>query len=151
VHPDAELDSANGFTVAVWINRTDGFSGCPVNKGYGTTENNSWQACLTADGMLSFYSEGSATGHAQPSPDPLPAGQWHHVALWWNGTTKATYIDGVRTAQNDLSIAFDADDITIGADLDDGNVASPFTGMLDDVRVYNRALSDAEITALQSP
>jgi len=151
VHPDPELNGSAGFTVAVWINRGAATSGCVVNKGFGTAEDNSWQACMNGNGDVAFFSTGSGDGAAQTtSGHSLPVGEWHHVALWSNGMTKATYIDGERTAMNDFITSFDSDDITIGADVDDGAIATPFTGMLDDVRIYNRALSDTEITALQS-
>jgi len=152
VRADAELNGTTGFTVAAWLNRGDAIDGCSVNKGFGSGEHNSWQTCTNAGGDVVFFSQGSVEAHEQDtSGHPLALSEWHHVALWWNGATKATYIDGQRTAQNDISIAFDSDDITIGADIDNGGIAVPFTGMLDDVRIYNRALSDAEIIALQSP
>jgi Concanavalin A-like lectin/glucanases superfamily len=48
-------------------------------------------------------------------------------------------------------IPFDADTLTLGADLDGGVIVAPLTGRLDDVRIYNRALSAAEIVTLATP
>lgn len=146
------LRTESAFTVSVWLNRAAGADdACIVNKSFGLSGDNSWQACVNAAGKLAFFSA-STTGSSALLSDPvIAAAGWHHIALWWNGTTKATYIDGQRTAQNDAAISFDDSDITIGADVDAGTVVAPLKGELDDVRIYNRALSDAEIIALAAP
>lgn len=146
------LRTTRAFTVAVWLNRAAGASNaCVVNKRFGTNNDNSWQACVSAAGKLAFFSASSGSTGTLLSDPVIPAAEWHHIALWWNGTTKATYIDGRRTAQNDAAISFDDSDITIGADVDGATVVAPLKGELDDVRIYDRALSDAEIIALAAP
>jgi len=49
------------------------------------------------------------------------------------------------------AISFDDSDITIGSDVDAGMLVDPFNGLVDDVRIYNRALSANELMALTSP
>lgn len=73
---------------------------------------------------------------------------WHHIALTYNGTALQLYLDG----QNDGSttnipgtLDADAINLAVGAT---SNGAAPFRGRIDDVRIYNRALSQSEITAL---
>lgn len=146
------LETTRAFTVTVWLNRAAGAAdACVVNKSFGTTGDNSWQACVSAAGQLAFFSASTTGSDALSSAPVIAAAGWHHLALWWNGTTKATYIDGQRTAQQDAAISFDNSDITIGADVDGGTVVAPLQGELDDVRIYDRALSDAEIIALAAP
>jgi hypothetical protein len=146
------LKTTRAFTVSVWLNRAAGATNaCIVNKSFGTNGNNSWQACVSAAGKLAFFSSSTASNDALPSDPVIATGGWHHVALWWNGTTKATYIDGQRTAHNDAMISFDDSDITIGADTDGSTTVAPLNGELDDVRIYDPALSDAEIIALAAP
>lgn len=148
-----DLDTATGFTVTVWVNRRSSTSGCVVNKGFGAGSDNSWQACINDDRMTFYSAGGGTTDVLTSSNNPLSLGTWHHFALWWDGATmtKAAYIDGLRTAVNNAPIDFDADPITVGADLDAGVITEPYDGLLDDFRIYNRPLSDAEILALQSP
>jgi len=50
---------------------------------------------------------------------------------------------------SELTIVFDDQAMTIGTDLDGGSLVAPFNGLVDDVRVYDRALSVSELTALQ--
>lgn len=146
------LETTHAFTVTVWLNRAAGAdNACVVNKSFGPSGDNSWQACVSAAGKLSFFSASSTSTDGLVSDPVIAAAQWHHIALWWNGTTKATYIDGQRTAQDDAAISFDASDITIGADVDGTTTVAPLDGELDDVRIYDRTLSDAEIIALAAP
>ena len=149
----AELETATGFTVTAWINRASATAdACIVNKGFGANGNNSWQFCVRADGAPAFFSAATTGTDALTSDALLATARWYHVALWWNGTTKAIYLDGARLVFKDsVAISFDASDITIGGDIDAGALVDPFNGMIDDVRIYNRALSNAELTALQSP
>jgi hypothetical protein len=150
----AELNTTQGFTVTAWINRTPGGGdGCAVNKGLGSMENNSWQACIKADGELAFYSASVNGSHTQTNTTIIEPGRWYHIALWSNGTTKATYIDAAIVASdNNIAIDFDGSDVTIGSDTDDGiNPKVTFNGLIDDVRIYNRPLSVAEIGELHSP
>ncbi len=72
--------------------------------------------------------------------------QWHHVVVTADGTKVILYLDGVGTefSQTQAIVSFD-DDLLIGSIYTGG---SRFNGTIDDVRIYNRALSPAEITKL---
>ena len=43
---------------------------------------------------------------------------------------------------------FDGGQVSIGADLDNGATVAPFNGLLDEVRIYHRALSATELAEL---
>jgi hypothetical protein len=79
--------------------------------------------------------------------------QWYFVALTYDGEEATLYVDGnvdssvsrtgtVRTNSNDLAIG------RHGGDLDQQGHEYPFHGSIDEVRLYNRALSEAEIQTL---
>ncbi|HEX7633707.1 MAG TPA: LamG-like jellyroll fold domain-containing protein [Noviherbaspirillum sp.] len=80
----------------------------------------------------------------------LPTGQWVHVAVTLSGTTGTLYING-NVAGTNTSIAFAP--FRLGSTTQNwigrSQYADPyFNGKLDDFRIYNGALSAAEITAL---
>jgi len=77
-----------------------------------------------------------------------PLNEWHHVATVFDGSTLRFYYDGapVDTLALALSIAEDSRDLTIGADTP--GYLEIFYGKMDDVRLYSRALSDADIAEL---
>jgi len=79
--------------------------------------------------------------------------QWHHYILMRKGTVISIYRDGLLgnsddNPENALSLAPSDVNLTIGS-TPGGNSASP--GYVDDFRVYDRALFDAEIAELANP
>ena len=81
-------------------------------------------------------------------------GLWHHVAGTYDGITSKLYVDGnkVKQQQNQSPGATPRNhwDLCIGNSVVEyeGGTFSSFNGLIDEVRVYNRALSDEEIKAL---
>ncbi len=72
--------------------------------------------------------------------------EWKHYCATYNGTSASNYINGVF--QNSDLITWTTDpssSLIIGKRIDN---ADPFQGVLDDIRIYNRVLSSAEILAL---
>ena len=84
-------------------------------------------------------SEAGAIGNAQ-----LPANAWSHLAATYDGSVLALYVNGVQAA---TVLASGPIISATGAFKIGGNAvwAEWFNGLIDEVRVYNRALSAAEI------
>jgi tartrate-resistant acid phosphatase type 5 len=75
---------------------------------------------------------------------------WYHIAATYDGTTMRFYIDGTQTASTPYpggTIPNRGRAIWLGADETWGE---HYQGRLDDVRLYNRALSQTEIQALMA-
>lgn len=76
---------------------------------------------------------------------------WHHVAMVIDGNgTPTAYVDGVSAGSypGTATIAPSSNITVIGGIT--GTTADTFTGSIDDVRIYNRALPLADILALYS-
>lgn len=72
-------------------------------------------------------------------------GQWHHVAAVYNGSTRAIWYDGTLIVQDSPGVNNSTSaNFAIGRT----NSGEYFQGALDDVAVWNNALSNAEIGAL---
>ncbi len=78
----------------------------------------------------------------------VTTGVWHHVAAVYDGTTLKVYLDGVLDGSVPANFAptNGAASLKIGARGDDA--ATRFNGLIDDARIYNRALTEAEIQTL---
>jgi chitinase len=76
----------------------------------------------------------------------LPLNTWSHLSMTYDGTTMRLYVNGVQVATRAVTgnILTSTQELRIGGNLMWGEY---FAGLIDDVRVYNRALSAAEITA----
>ncbi len=85
----------------------------------------------------------------------LRQGQWTHVTVTFDGTTKIVYFDGQEVGRGVFSFGTKTDaTISIGgADFnEEGGWRSydVFHGALDDIRLYNRALTPQEVYALSA-
>jgi len=77
----------------------------------------------------------------------LQAGQWTHLAATFDGTTAKVYINGAVVDEGNFFFGADMEaPMQIGASVDGG--WNPFNGAIDEVRLYDKALSEAEIKAL---
>ena len=79
------------------------------------------------------------------SAAPYEDGKWHLLTGTFDGSTATIYIDGVQ--KNSTSVTYN----TGSSVLDIGRAVTGsyyLTGALDDVRVYNRALSSSEVKEL---
>jgi uncharacterized repeat protein (TIGR01451 family) len=78
---------------------------------------------------------------------PTNGSTWMHVAATFNGSTMRLYINGVEedSTTGPGAIAANALNVGIGGQ---ANGSRRFRGDMDDVRVYNRALTPAEVSAL---
>jgi hypothetical protein len=79
-----------------------------------------------------------------PGNTPLTSNAWTHLALTYDGTAVRIFNNGVQVASQPQSgaIATGSQTLYIGGDAINGN---DFAGMIDDLRIYSRALSQAEI------
>ena len=86
------------------------------------------------------------------APAPKP-GVWTHYAGTYDGATIRVYVDGkfakeTATTTNLAPDAFDRKTLLIGAATSDGGRS--FVGELDDVALWNRALTDDEVAGVYS-
>src|SRR4029077_17273374 len=77
-------------------------------------------------------------------PSALTAHTWAHLAATYDGATMRLYVNGVQVARRAQTgpIATSTNPLQIGGDSLYGQY---FAGRIDEVRIYNRALSVAEI------
>ena len=74
------------------------------------------------------------------------ANVWHHLAYTYDGTTHILYIDGVEQATStSVGQTGTVTSVQIGAA---SNYSEYFNGRIDEVRIYNTALTAAQISAL---
>jgi hypothetical protein len=85
-------------------------------------------------------------GYGQATaPSATPANTWSHIAMTFNGTAVKVFVNGAQVASTNFNgtITNGSGPLDIGGNSVWGEW---FNGVIDDVRVYNRALTAAEIT-----
>jgi hypothetical protein len=73
---------------------------------------------------------------------------WHHIACVYDGVNKIVYVDGSEDARlaSTGQIALSTYPLWIGNN--SGSTARQLGGLVDEVRIYNRALSAAEVAGM---
>lgn len=140
--PDSDsLDISDQVTIELWINKDTNKSQSYLSKGVYVTSGGDEYALYENDttGTLRFRWGGTIVSSASP----VLTGNWNHIVGTYDGTTARLYVNGVESAN---AAAFSM--LNAGGDpLYIGRNSSGFyaDGKIDDVVVYNRALSAGEV------
>ena len=151
VEDSASLDLTTGMTVSAWINPAASQSG--------------WRTILQKQTDAYFLNASSGAGALRPAgggtfgsstpyiagPTASPVSTWTHVAMTYDGVTLRLYVNGtqVTTRATTGAIQTTNSPLWIGGNQPYGEF---FNGLIDDVRVYNRALTQTDIqTDMNSP
>jgi uncharacterized protein YycO len=104
-----------------------------------------WQVEANRDtGALSFSRYGS-TGGTGPA---LTVGEWTHIAVTFDKTVTRFYVNGVETNSRSTWSFGPNREASVQIGCDNANGGNPFNGALDEVRLYDIALTPAEVLAL---
>jgi len=85
--------------------------------------------------------------HHLSGSDPLPLGQWVHLAGVFDGKVMRLYMDGKEVAAMDRPGPVRPNNLRLCIGSYDADHPAHFTGVVDDVRLYSRALTPDEIRA----
>ncbi|MFC6086848.1 LamG-like jellyroll fold domain-containing protein [Sphaerisporangium aureirubrum] len=150
--PDAPgFRLTQGMTLMAWVKpaELDGWRNALIKEYSGGLS----YALYASDGTVpnAWAVNTSGTEGAVASADGLPLDTWSHIATTYDGTKLRFYVDGDLAAESDLtgSLREDGGPFRIGGNSVWGE---HFSGAVDEVRVYDRALPEAEIrTARDTP
>ena len=149
VSNSSSLQLTSALTLTAWIKGDAWGSGTDVDiivRKRGTGSSDTYRLAIT-DGKTGLCLDGG-DGDGLLGDTVLNTAQWYHVAATWDGSTVRIYVDGVL--DNDPpdsrtgSISTSTRDLNIGSEPG----WDQFDGIIDDVRIYNRALNAEEIEGL---
>jgi hypothetical protein len=150
VEATGDLALAGPFTAALWMRPSSLTHATLLAKRRAgvVPDAVSFSIEIDAAGRASFLLAGVANeARVYTAIDSLAVSEWSHVAGTWDGATMRFFLDGAEAASETASPAFDGGAILIGGD-GTGARLLPFTGALDDIRIYDRALEATAIAAL---
>jgi len=148
IPPDRSLDLTTAMTLEAWV--------------YPTVAPTNWTTVLMKEQSDEFvYTLYSGSSSSQPyalintgnsaateqgtfASTTLPVNTWSHLAATYDGANVRLYVNGVLMGSQPASGSIAASNGTLV--LGGNNVwGEYFTGLIDEVRIYNRALSMTEI------
>ena len=141
----------SSITVSLWAKRD------------GSGDSNAWQDLAgrqdwgDGEGYVMYYNESNSRiywrvigngGYDDVYASVADSTEWHLYTGTFSGSTSRLYVDGVL---QDTDYSADMDSSSSGLAIGDdaaGNGSGEFDGIIDDVRIYNRALDADEVAAL---
>lgn len=150
----------SALTLSAWINPNDldnNGEGRFLAKATGVSENQHyWMLSTIKSGATTvprvrLRTNGTTITLIGNNQGAITQGQWHHVAATYDGTLLRLYLDGQQVASTALSGLVDQSSTvpaTIG-NIPAGNSSGrAFSGLLDDVCIFNQALSATDLQSI---
>ncbi len=151
----ATLIGAGTKTIAMWVNLVSTGAGEYLYTQYDGSGTNSWGKSILVNSNGTIQAAWTSAGFSTPyylSTNAILFNKWSHVAFIFSGSTGTLYINGVSQGSQSIGTEdTNVDQLRLcgrwGATANTGN-AVMCKGSLDDVRIYNRALSASEVKQL---
>ena len=152
--PAGILENVDDFTIAAWVNLEATSTWSRIFDFGSGTGANMFLTPRSSAGTLRFAITTSGAGGEQQinSGHLVKKGIWQHIAVTRSGDIGILYMDGVEVARND-NLTIKPSDLgpTSGNFIGKSQYADPYLkGLVDDFRIYSRALSASEIVSLSS-
>ncbi len=148
---NAALNPTTAFTLEAWIKadswNVNSWGGVILSKdGWGSGEAGYTLRC-GANGTASFMLGTTTSWKEVLSTPQMVLGQWYHLAGTFDGTQLKLYINGVLSGTTNYSgVALASTyDLSIGRITYTAGGTRNFDGQIDEVRIWNTALSQATI------
>lgn len=156
--PERDALDVDRFTLAAYVNYT-GVQNPQTNDRWEVFEKaNAYWINIRTDGHVRIggFFGGCASRNWQylDSTSTIPTNTWTHVAATYNGSTLTVWINGRRAGSRSIPGAHTCSTdspLAIAAknNPDKGLLEAFLDGRLDEVRIYNRALTAAQIAGLR--
>ena len=145
---DSSLDITGPITLEAWIKPSVGTGQQGIIGTYGFDNAYSLYLRHSAGGDIGFQYTTSAGTRYYLMKGTLDYGAWNHVVGTWDGSTMKIYINNALfTGQSSTATTRLFEGVKIGYT---EHIASPvyYNGLIEDVRIYSRALSADEVSDL---
>ena len=147
--------SGGAMTICSWLKITSKQTTTEVMVGKGTSNNYEYAQYVWTDNSIHFIMwQSSGSNYLTLSGSSMKLNQWNYACDVYNisATNKGVgYLNGIQVAATSTNVAGTLTNGTSPLNIGrrpDNAAGSYFNGFLDDVRIYNRALSATEITQL---
>ena len=141
-----------------WSGCSGGCQACILNRfqnGYSNPNGQSWGVYLFSEGngTQGVFGDlngpdGNGTTTSLTTTSQTFLNNWHNIVTTYNGASINVYIDGILTNVQPYTLAMNTlgnSGISIGVSNQANGYWDPYDGKIDDIRIYNRALTLSEI------
>jgi|GEM_PF-1344680 len=134
---NSNLNVAGKITLSAWVNVTSADTGTIIKKGFS---GQGYGLSLSSGYIVFSLGDGSGSQSLNTAFGQELFGQWVYLASAWDGETMKQYVNGKERQSKQFAgpISSSEEDLIIG---------EGFFGKIDDVRIYNYALSEKDAEA----
>lgn len=141
-----EVELAGDYSISAWV-KTDGSNSSNSNKTIVSKRaggNDGYHFYLTDSNRLAMSHNGTSI---IVSNTALSNNVWRYVTFTYTGSTAVLYIDGVEDITQSIAntVPNDAKFCIASRYVDKDNIIDNFSGSLDEIRIFSRALSQDQI------
>src|SRR5207249_7334058 len=134
------------WTIALWVQWNDGPNTYEHPIQLGTGHHATYWSSVTTFALTTQDASGTTVVDRRLSSS-ITTGIWYHLAATFDGTTVKGYLDGVQAfSVPGPATTIRSSSVKIGTS--GSQVGNFFSGIIDEVLIYNRALTASEIAAL---
>jgi hypothetical protein len=139
----ADPNTNSEGTIMAWVKRSGG------GVIYSEQENTPSATLMLTATYFSIHDGGAfKTVNTFTSP---PTGEWYHLAATWDSDSIDIYLNGVGNSADYSGTTQPFKTPMIGTNYGGGFVAGSFSGLIDEVVIFNKALSPVEIQSFLYP
>ena len=151
---DFSWNNAQSYTISLWFKTDDiNLQQTLIGKGYSSGYEYSMKLARTWGGSDLLYEHWTGGGNGAINLSvpqyQLSSNVWYNAIVSYNSITKeaAMYLDGIKVSSHSVSATLNdvANNTVIGSAYFWQGQGRTFTGYMDDVRIYNHALSISEV------
>ena len=138
------------YTLSFWINASEDMSGSVIFM-HGIAKQCLYEPVVSLNSSYNLIGAMSGcNGAGAIFADDFSTEKWHHIVFTVQPKLQNLYIDGQKMVSGQRNSKNTTARIIFGAGTADGVTPDLnfFPGVLDDVRIYNRVLTESEITSL---
>jgi len=140
-----DFKAADDFTLSVWV-KSDGKGGYQLIAGNGRASGKNWYA-IYANGKANYeYSANAPWDH--PTITQVKVDEWQHLTVVHDGKNSMLYLYADGQKVGEIAAKGNMANGSLYGFLIGGTNSEFFKGGIDNVRVYNRQLSESEISAI---
>jgi hypothetical protein len=143
-----QIDSV--MSISMWYKMQDNtdHQSLFLREGYNFNGSKTWILSMDGENYFRYYTD--CCTYTGGSSGSSLYDSWQNIVVVFSNYNVKSYINGVLVSNSNLStpFAWSPQPILIGESAGTGNTSYPFLGQIDDIGIYNRALSQEEITAL---
>jgi len=148
--PDApDLRLTETLSVEAWVNARANSTGTIVAKNGSSTYRQNYRLGLEENAIVFGLVEHPGTEKTGRGTG-IDRDKWYHLVGVYDGAGVRIYINGARTGSKDMApfiIGTMDQSLYVGVNFYANGLHGHFTGLIDDVRIYNRALGPEQVLA----